>query len=177
MKVNISNYKKASERRISVDIDRWDTWSADHTMALVILPLLLQYRENHHGIPNEFADHSGDENCQPQYLFDFYKESHDWAFDQGVKKWEETLDKMIWSFYQIVVDDDSKYHHGRANFDWIKSDKQYPNPITGKVEDTFQMVDKNPTEHWTDYEGMRLHEERIQEGLDLFGKYFRNIWD
>jgi len=39
------------------------------------------------------------------------------------------------------------------------------------------MIDKNPTEHWTDYIGMRIHEERIQEGLELFGKYYRHLWD
>jgi hypothetical protein len=45
------------------------------------------------------------------------------------------------------------------------------------MEDTFQMVDKNPESHWTDFNGMRLHQERIQEGLELFGKYYQNLWD
>ena len=177
MKAKIGPYTKVAPRRINIEIDKYDTWSMDHTLALIILPLLLQYKENHHGIPNDFADHSGDENCQNQYLFDFYKESHEWAFEQGVKRWEETLDKMIWSFYQIVVDDDSRYHHGKSNFDWVKSDKQYPNPISGKMEDTFQMVDKNPEDHWYDVNGHLEHEKRVQEGLELFGKYFRNLWD
>jgi hypothetical protein len=61
--------------------------------------------------------------------------------------------------------------------DWIKSDKTYPNPVTGKIEPTWQMIDKNPDEHWYDGEGHQLHEERIQEGLDLFGKYYRALWD
>jgi hypothetical protein len=39
------------------------------------------------------------------------------------------------------------------------------------------MVDKNPDAHWYDSEGHTLHEDRIQEGLDLFGKYFRALWD
>jgi len=177
MKAKIGKYTKNSPRRITVNIDRYDTWSMDHTLALIILPLLLQYKENHHGIPNEFADHSGDEHSQNQYLFDFYKESHDWAFDQGVKRWEETLYKMIWSFYQIIVDDDRKYHHGTTKWDWVKTDKQFPNPVSGKMEDTFQMVDKNPDEHWYDVVGHMEHEKRVKEGLELFGKYFRNLWD
>jgi hypothetical protein len=45
------------------------------------------------------------------------------------------------------------------------------------VEDKFQMVDKNPTEHWYDGVGHLKHEERIKEGLDLFGKYYRSLWD
>jgi hypothetical protein len=47
MKVKIGNYPKKSPRRITVNIDRYDTWSMDHTLALIILPLLLQYKENH----------------------------------------------------------------------------------------------------------------------------------
>jgi hypothetical protein len=61
--------------------------------------------------------------------------------------------------------------------DWVKTDRTFPNPITGKVEDTFHMKDKDPDSHWYDLEGHTLHEERIQEGLDLFGKYYRNLWD
>ena len=53
----------------------------------------------------------------------------------------------------------------------------YTKLIQGKVEETFQMVDRNPDDHWYDAEGHQLHEDRIQEGLDLFGKYFRALWD
>lgn len=177
MKVTIGKYPKKSQRHINVTIDKYDTWSADHTLALVILPLLLQFKENHHGIPNDFSDSSGDPNCTTQQCFDFYKESHDWAFKQGVKRWDEVLDKMIWSFYQLVADDESKYHHGTAKWDWVKTDSPYKNPKTGKIEDTFRMVDTNPEEHWFDVNGHLEHEKRIQEGLELFGKYFRNLWD
>jgi hypothetical protein len=39
------------------------------------------------------------------------------------------------------------------------------------------MVDKNPKEHWYDHIGSQEHEKRIQEGLELFGKHFRDLWD
>ena len=39
------------------------------------------------------------------------------------------------------------------------------------------MVDKNPTEHWYDIVGHQKHDERIQEVLELFGKFFRTLWD
>jgi hypothetical protein len=85
---------------------------------------------------------------------------------------------MIWSFQQIALEDyDDKYHHGTPKFDWIKTGQKFKNPLTGKLEETYQMVDKNPNEHWYDHIGHKLHEERIQEGLDLFGKYYRNLWD
>jgi hypothetical protein len=74
-------------------------------------------------------------------------------------------------------DHEEQYQHGNAEYDWVKCDQTYIDPTTGKPEDTYRMVDKNPEEHWTDYEGMRKHEERIQEGLELFGKYYRHLWD
>ena len=100
------------------------------------------------------------------------------GLDEGVKQWEEVLNKMIWAFQQIAYEDyDEKYHHGKADFDFVKTDRKFPNPVTGIMEDTFQMVDKNPGGHWYDYVGHQLHEERIQEGLELFGKYYRALWD
>jgi hypothetical protein len=77
----------------------------------------------------------------------------------------------------IKGDYDDKYHHGNSDYTWVETPKFYPNPITGKMEKTFQMVDKDPDAHWYDAEGHKLHDERIQEGLELFGKYFRNLWD
>jgi len=113
-----------------------------------------------------------------QMTFDFYQEDHTAAFDTCVKNWEDTLNKMIWSFQQLVHDDyDALYHHGNPKYDWVKLDEQYVDPVTGKKEDAFQMVDTNPEEHWYDMKGHNLHEERIQEGLELFGKYYRNLWD
>ena len=179
MKVNIKNYpKKGNRRKLSVHIDKYDTWSFDHTLAHIIYPALLQLKATKHGVPSQLVNDVGGEDWDPQESFDFYKESHNESFEIACKRWDEILDKMIWSFHQLILDDyDSKYHHGNAEYDFVESDKLYPNPISGKLEKTYQMVDKNPDRHWYDVEGHRLHEERIQEGLDLFGKYYRNLWD
>ncbi len=178
MKVNIRKYNKgAKERKINVDIEKFDTWSLDHTLALIILPALMQLKATKHGVPSEFADVGGT-NESMQDSFDFYKESSNDAFNEKVKQWDEVFDKMIWSFQQLVMDDyDALYHHGKANYDFVKTDKTYPNPVTGVHEPTYQLVDKNPEDHWYDHVGHQLHEERIQEGLELFGKYYRALWD
>ena len=177
MKAKFTNYQTKTGQRIDIKIDRWDTYSMDNTLAHIILPLLLQLRETKHGVPHEFADVGGEDHGQ-QDSFDFYKETHNEAFDSGVKRWEECLDKMIWSFQQLVEGNYSdKYHHGKIEVEWKPTGKKVNNPMTGKMEDTFQMIDKNPTEHWYDLDGELLHDERIQEGLDLFGRYYRNLWD
>jgi hypothetical protein len=179
MKVDIRKYPKGNaDRKIKVEIERFDTWSLDHTLAHIILPALLQLKEEKHGVPSELVNDVGGEDWDQQDSFDFYKESHNEAFEIACERWNVILDKMIWSFEQLVKDDyDSLYHHGDAKFDWVKTDKLYPNPITGKMEATFQMVDKNPEEHWYDHVGHQLHEERMQEGFELFGKYYRSLWD
>jgi hypothetical protein len=179
MKVKIGKFPKKSsgKRKINVQIDNYDTWNLDHTLALIIYPALLQLKATKQGVPSEFTEVGGEDHSI-QDSFDFYQESHDDAWKEGLERWDEILDKMIWSFEQLIKGDyDEQYHHGEAEYDWIKSDKTYPNPVTGKIEPTYQMVDKNPNEHWYDSVGHTKHEERIQEGLELFGKYFRNLWD
>lgn len=178
MKVKIGNYPtKGNRRKTDIQIDEFDTWSLDHTLANIIYPALIQLKQTKNGIPNEFVAVGG-EDWTDQESFDFYKESHNDAFNEGVKKWDETLDKMIWAFHQICFDDYGElYHHGTPKFSWEKSNVQINNPVTGKLDDTFQMTDNNPEEHWYDSVGHMLHEERIREGLELFGKYYRALWD
>lgn len=177
MKVKLSKYPKVKDRKINIQIDKWDTWNLDHTLALIILPALIQLKDTKHGIPSDFANVGGD-NGSSQECFDFYRDTHNDAFNEACKQWDEVLDKMIWSFQQIALDDyDNKYHHGKMEMDWVKTPDEMVNPLTGIKGHLFQMVDKNPTQHWYDHVGHVLHEERIQEGLDLFAKYYRSLWD
>lgn len=179
MKVDIKKYNKGPvERKIKVQIDSFDTYSLDHTLAVIILPALIQLKETMHGVPNDFVHVGGDTNVEDQMCFGFYSETYNESFEVGCKKWEEVLNKMIWAFDQIVKDEYSDlYHHGNIELDWIKSDTKSLNPLTGKMEETYNVIDKNPKEHWYDHNGMMKHEERIQEGLELFGKYYRALWD
>jgi len=178
MKVNIGKFPKGnSQRKIGIQIDNYDTWNMYHTLALIIYPMLIQLKENKHGVPSDFADVGG-ESYSKQDSFDFYSDSYNETFEEGCKRWDEIMDKMIWSFEQLIDDDyDSKYHHGKAEYDWVLTEDTHLNPTTGKKEKMYQMVDKNPGEHWYDYEGHMEHDKRIQEGLDLFAKYYRNLWD
>ena len=179
MKVKIGKWTKTTNRRkVNIQLDPWDTWNADGTLALIIYPMLLQLKETKHGVPSELVNDVGGEDYVHQESFDFYKESHQEAWEIASKRWDDILDKMIWSFGQLAYENyDDKYHHGKGDYDWIETDKPYPNPVTGKMEPTYQMVDRNPDAHWYDVEGHTLHNERIQEGLELFGKYFRSLWD
>ena len=177
MKVTLGRYPKGNtHRRINIEIDSFDTWGLDHTLALIILPALIQLKATKHGVPNEFVDRIGGD-MDRNFCFDFIKEDENEVFDRLCENWNTALDKMIWSFQQLSIDDeyDNKYHHGKMDLGWKPI--QITNPTTGVVEEMYEMVDKNPNQHWYDYVGHRLHEERIQEGLELFGKHFRDLWD
>lgn len=177
MKVKLSKYPKGNtKRKLSIEIEKFDTWGLDHTLALIILPALIQLKNTKHGIPSELVSRIGDD-MDNNYCFDFIKEDENEVFDRLCQKWDEIFDKMIWSFQQIALDDDydNKYHHGTMNFKW--NPIVITNPTTGIAEEMYQMVDENPDAHWYDHVGHRLHDKRIQEGLELFGKYYRSLWD
>ena len=165
MKVNLGKFPNAGERRVKVNIDKFDTYNVDHTLALIILPMLLQFRENHHGVPHDFVDDSGNNDINRQQSFDFYSDTQK-SIEECDRRWIETIDKMIWSFYQIMIDDDSKYHHGSPNYASIR-----------QSDGMYRMIDKNPDEHWYDAVGHDMHVERVKEGLALFGKYYNSLWD
>lgn len=179
MKIKISKWPKgAGEQKVDIQIDSWDTWNMDNTLAKIIYPMLIQLKATKHGVPSELVNDVGGEDYAQQDSFDFYKETHDESWKIGAERWDEILDKMIWSFGQIAYEDyDDLYHHGRGDYDWVETDRTFPNPITGKLEPTYKMVDKNPDEHWYDHVGHMKHQDKIQEGLDLFAKYFRSLWD
>ena len=177
MKVKLGPYPNGNaKRRINVEIENFDTWGLDHTLALIILPALIQLKNTKHGVPSQFTERVGGD-FDRNLTFDFIKEDENEVFNKLCDGWDEVLDKMIWSFQQLTLDEDydSKYHHGKMDLGWKPI--AITNPATGIVEEMFEMVDKNPNEHWYDQVGHMLHEKRIQEGLELFGKYFRNLWD
>ena len=101
MKIKIGKYPKGSGRRkIDVQIDGFDTWSLDHTLANIIYPALLQLKATKHGVPSEIVSDVGGEDYVSQESFDFYKETHQESWEIAAKRWDDILDKMIWSFEQ-----------------------------------------------------------------------------
>ena len=91
MKVKIGNYPThrfyhnwlhrwfdySPQQSIKVKIDKWDTWSMDHSLAHIILPMLKQLKETNHGYPADLTE----------------------------AKWNDIMDKMIWAFEQKCKDD------------------------------------------------------------------------
>tara|TARA_R110000772_G_scaffold99174_3_gene198880 strand:- start:8505 stop:9035 length:531 start_codon:yes stop_codon:yes gene_type:complete len=90
---------RMKKRKVKVRIDDYDVWGADHTLALIILPILKRLREVKHGSP--FVDNEDvPENLRKTYEDDTGDDFH--------KKWEWVLNEIIWAFENIVADEDGE---------------------------------------------------------------------
>ena len=97
MKVEIGEYPDKGEQKIEVHIDKWDTWSMDHTLAPIILPMLKQLKETKHGAPNVDTE-DVPINLRPTEKDVLkYKELGETDPD-FFKRWDWVLDEMIYAF-------------------------------------------------------------------------------
>ena len=157
MKVNIGNYpENDNPRQIEITIDEYDTWSMDHTLALLIVPMLKQLKSTKHGAP--FID----DEYVPEHLrsTSAAPKENEWDTDTNhFKRWDYVIDEMIWAMEQIVDDDsDSKfYDHSEVN----------------EEADIMEQVAKIKC----DYAALQKHHERIANGTKLFGIFFQSLWD
>lgn len=146
-------------RKVKVRIDDYDTWSADNTLAVIVLPMLRQLKETKHGspavededVPEELRSTSAEPLTEAQI-------STGHTDNNWHKRWEWALEEMIWAFEQIVDDDaDSKFFEHPENED----------------EDLATAIRNTKF----DKEGYTAWQNRKTRGLTLFGKYFEGLWD
>lgn len=144
---NTSLYKlceyidKKKKRKVKIQVDDYDTWDCDHTMSLLILPLLKKYRENLTGHPRT------DDEDAPEYLSSKNAPAEgEYDFDVNAEiRYKWILDEIIWSF-EALLDGDEQFWSGTpGNFEF-------------------------------DNDGYDEYNKRIDNGLRLFGKYYRGFW-
>jgi hypothetical protein len=154
-----------------VKIDYWDTWSMDHTLAQITLPMLKQLQETKHGSPMV------DEDDVPEYLRSKKKpklkrkksdvrntldvhslDMDDTEWPSLHDRWDWVLNEMIWAFEQKVTDDDEGQFFEHSKDNSMPWDKDYVGP---KV----------------DWDGLKAHQARKENGFRLFGKYYQGLWD
>ena len=153
-------------RSIKIKTDPWDHWSADHTMSLLILPILQDLQKYKHG-----AGHIDDEDV-PEHLRSTAAgpKENDWDIDDNhFKRFEWVLDEIIWAHTQIVDDNwEAQYVTGKADWEFKPcEDRPGFSEMVEGPNHTYEM----------DMEGRKQHQERINNGLRLFGKYYQTLWD
>ena len=153
------------ERTVKVHIDRWDTWSMDHTLAYIVLPMLRQLKETKHGAP--FVDPKDvPKELQPKKQTKKQKDNGE-TDSTHFERWDWVLDEMIFAF-------DSKVNEGwEDQFETGESDLQWKKLEGGMTE---MVLGPNDTKVY-DWEGRKKYEERISNGFRLFGKYYSLLWD
>jgi hypothetical protein len=142
-------------QQIKVRIDRWDTWSMDHTLAHIVLPMLIQLKATKHGAPwvdDEDVPEELRSTSAPPIENEY--DTDDFHF----KRWDWVLDEMIWAFEQKCRDHWEDDYYG----DYVEDQKN------GAMAGSFE---------WIDHEGLKTHQERMTNGFRLFGKYYENLWD
>jgi len=156
-----------------VKIDQWDTWSMDSTLSQIALPMLEQLQASKNGAPNV------DDEDVPSELHSTAAppKEDEWDVDANhFLRWDWVLGEMIFA-HRSKLDDswEEKYWTGEwGNPDFIKTEKEYPNPETGEMEYTYEF---NRGTRECDWVGLKQEQDRIQNGFRLFGKYYQNLWD
>jgi hypothetical protein len=157
-----------------VKIDPWDTWSMDHTLANIILPMLKQLKATQHGAG--FVDNDD----VPDHLKSTAApaKENDWDTDANhFLRWDWVMGEMIFAF-ECKVDDSWQDAYRSGEIDWISVPVDAAGNEVAKGEHKyFQMKDGPKNTYKCDYEGMKKVEDRIQNGFRLFGKYYQALWD
>jgi hypothetical protein len=159
-----------------VKIDKWDTWSMDHTLAQIVLPMLKQLQATKHGSPlvedEDVPDGLGLRSTEAP------AKENDWDTDDNhFLRWDWVLDEMIFAFEMKCKDDwSSEFHSGEIDMRWVPVDADGNEVVKGKHR--YMKMDRGPNNtHVYDAEGAQRVQDRITNGFRLFGRYYEALWD
>jgi hypothetical protein len=130
-------FDNKKKRKVKIHIDPYDTWSMDHTLALIIHPLLVQLKEKNHGY---FSVDEEDTPIEAGVKDEYGSDS------KAEERYNWVMDELIWTFDQLInTERDIELFYSEEN-------------------------------GW-DLEASNKYNDRIRNGLRLFGKYYRGLWD
>lgn len=147
---DIKRLAEFKKQRVERGFDDTECWNLDNTIAQFVLPRLKHFKENTNGYPGT------DE--IPTF-----------------EKWNEVLDKMIYAFDHIVNED--KYDEEKQKRHQVDFLEMYS---FERQEDGSSLMVETPKYNKQAMENYRNEQiedrKRIDEGLQLFGKYFLSLW-
>ena len=172
----LNRWANSRKRKINIRIDNYDVWSADHTLAMIIHPVLVKLKEIKHGSP------CVDDEDVPEHLRANKKDHSDFSEEDSTihERWSWILDEMIWTFGQHGLEDDSdQYYHNTDQLEMLFVPTGDVN-LDGKGMKELKFnhqKDPNKPAYWRDDEGLKKHAERKANGRRLFAKYYESLWD
>lgn len=177
----INRLAKYRKRKIKVRIDREDTWSMDHTLAYIILPMLKQLKATKHGSPyldqEDLPEHLRLSERENLVFNEGYwnkelnatEEEIEAASDKFHSQWVWAIDQMIWSFEQ-EIDEENDHKHYYDPYEPGEIIQDEPEGSLFDKEWRMKMGKFNIEKH-------KAFNERKQRGFTLFGKYYQALWD
>ena len=157
------------KQKVSVRIDPWDTWSMDHTLAHIVLPMLKQLKETKHGGPYVYPEDVPTELRPTKKELTAYTKNGE-TDSKFFERWDWVMDEMIFAFESKHNDWEEQFQSGEHDVAWIEITE-------GKLKGHSEMV-KSPNDTYeVDWEGRKAYQERITNGFKLFGKYYEGLWD
>jgi hypothetical protein len=157
-------------RKINIHIDKYDVWSMDHTLALIIVPLLKTLKEKSNTYPNSVENKDVPRHLRTTRKEEEYEDEHTVFVGDSkrFKKWVWLLDEIIWTFEQHLNDDwHDLYIKGEIDFQFEKKENELTSTLVAGPNHTCTI----------DREGMVKHRKRMLKGRMLFAKYYEHFWD
>jgi len=145
-----------------------DLWNIDYWFMEIMPEMLTDLKKNNRGCPMQFIDGESDAD-----------------FENGMKKWHDILDRMIFCFREMNDDTCSmKNEYEDEFFKQRYEGKSFEDRFV-KNEDgqTYSLIEGNvDPELQENYHKKTLEIEEYKdkmknEGLELFSKYFWNLWN
>lgn len=156
-------------QKINVRIDKFDTWSMDHTLAYIVEPMLKQLKHTTHGAPYVYPEDVPAKLRPTKKELTAYTKNGE-TDSKFFERWDWVMDEMIFAFESKHNDWEEQFHSGEHDMQWIKITE-------GEFEGMTEMV-KGPNDSFEiDWEGRTAYQERITNGFTMFGKYYENLWD
>ena len=151
-----------------------DLWSIDYWFMEIMPKMLTDFKKNLHGCPAQFVNREDGTKYQD--------------VENGMKDWEEVIDRMIFCFREMNDDTCSMKNEFEDEYfkQWNKGKfwedrfisceddehKGCHRLDTGEIEPE---LDKNYHKKAIEIEDYK--DKMKSEGLELFNKYFWNLWD
>lgn len=179
MKVYIGNYNSKRswwrkllgwdlpDRKVWIKVDRWDSWNADNTIAMLAVPILKQLRNDKHGSgcidDEDVPEHLRSTACAPK--------ENEWDTDENFhKRYEWVLDEIIWA-----LNEEAEGYPGEDQFHSGEHDMVF---VPCKDNPEYTTIERGPKDTYKlDREGYDKYHLRVRNGCRLFGKYFQTLWD
>ncbi len=172
----INSWSNNRKRNVKIRVDEYDAWSAEHTLALIIHPVLVKLQKMKNGSPYV------DPEDVPEHLCPTEEPNEDNGYIDNThhERWNWIIDEMIWAFGQHTMgadawEDQYIYNSDQLDIKFVKIEDGKHKGYSS-LECDYQKDPSKPP-YFRDEEAIKAHHDRMANGRRLFAKYYNGLWD